>query len=188
MKFKNIKKLITHRRSVFQRDFNSKKISKKILLHLLECADAAPTHKRTQPWRFVVYRGEGRQKLADALAAMYQQATPPDKFLEKKAEDLRSKALKSEAVIMISVQYSGAVPAWEELAATAAAVQNLWLAATAKSIGGYWSSPGLISQAQQYFGLPANEECLGFFYMGYHDLPAQTPSRSPLNDKIRWEE
>ena len=35
---------------------------------LLEAANWAPNHGRTEPWRFAVFTGEGRLKLADALA------------------------------------------------------------------------------------------------------------------------
>lgn len=186
---KDILEVIRLRRSVFPRDYTDQEIPRETLLELLEAAHAAPTHKRTQPWNFVVFRNHGKERLADALVAMYKRTTPPDRYLAKKEEDLRQKALRSAAVVMIYVRYSGAVPPWEEVAATAAAVQNLWLAASAQGIGAYWSSPGLISAASEHFDLAANEECLGFFYMGHHHLPDQSPlNRVPLEERVRWEE
>lgn len=186
---KDILEVIRLRRSVFPRDYTDQEIPRETLVELLEAAHAAPTHKRTQPWSFVIFRDKGKERLADALVAMYKSTTPPERYLVKKEEDLRQKVLRSAAVVMISVRYSGALPPWEEVAATAAAVQNLWLAASAQGIGAYWSSPGLISAAPQHFDLPANEECLGFFYMGHHDLPDQSPlNRVPLVERVRWEE
>lgn len=88
----------------------------------------------------------------------------------------------------IVVSYSGAVPQWEEVAATACAVQNLWLAASAAGIGGYWSSPGTIKHIGDFLGLAGNEECLGFFYMGYHDEPPRAANRRPIAEKVQWEE
>ena len=186
--FETIKDIINHRRAVFPVSYSDQEISKETLTELLSCADAAPTHKRTQPWRFVVFRGQGLLRLADQLADLYQTHTPPEQFLQKKMDSTREKVLKSGAVIAIVTAYSGAVPQWEELAATACAVQNLWLAASAAGIGGYWSSPGSIKHIGDFLGLDANEECLGYFYMGYHEESPRTPARSPLAEKVRWEE
>lgn len=186
--FETIKDIINHRRAVFPVSYSDRDIPKALLTELLACADAAPTHKRTQPWRFVVFRGKGLPRLADELAALYRAHTPAEQFLDKKLESTREKVLRSGAVIAIVAAYSGVIPQWEELAATACSVQNLWLAASAAGIGGYWSSPGSISHIGEFLGLAANEECLGFFYMGYHDEPPRTPSRRPLAEKVRWEE
>src|SRR5690606_2575680 len=103
-------------------------------------------------------------------------------------ENTREKVVQSGAVIALVVSYSGAVPQWEELAATACAVQNLWLAASAAGIGGYWSSPGTIKQIGDFLNLGDHEECIGFFYMGYHETAPRETGRIPITEKIRWEE
>lgn len=184
-----ITEVILQRRSIYHRDFTQQEISKDTIQELLECANTAPTHKRTQPWRFVVFRGEGREKLAAELGRIYETHTDPEKFLEKSKEAMRSKALDAPVVIAICVQYSGAVPAWEEVAATAAAVQNIWLAASAKGIGGYWGSPALIiKHIGLFLGLADNEECLGFFYMGHHEAEPREAVRTPIEEKVKWVE
>ena len=186
--FEAIKHIINHRRAVFPPSYTGQAIPKELLTELLDCADAVPTHKLTQPWRFVVFREQGLARLADQLAALYKIHTPPEQFLQKKMESTCDKVLQSGAVLAIVVSYSGAVPQWEELAATACAVQNLWLVASAAGIGGYWSSPGTINHIGDFLGLAANQECLGFFYMGYHDEPPRIANRRPLAEKVRWEE
>ncbi|SFC32629.1 Nitroreductase [Parapedobacter composti] len=186
--FETITRIIKHRRSVFPPSFTSAAIPKELLSELLACAHTAPTHKLTQPWRFVVFREDGLPKLADHLAMLYKENTPAEQFIQKKYDNTREKVLQSGAVIAIVVSYSGAVPQWEELAATACAVQNLWLAASAAGIGGYWSSPGTVSAMGDFLALAGNEECLGFFYMGYHTEPPREANRRPLMAAIRWEE
>jgi len=186
--FETIKQVINQRRSIFPPSYTGQDISKELLTELLDCADAAPTHKLTQPWRFVVFREQGLVRLADQLESLYMAHTSPEQFLQKKLENTRNKVLRSGAVMAIVASYSGTVPQWEELAATACAVQNLWLAASAAGIGGYWSSPGTIKHMGDFLDLAAHEECLGFFYMGYHDEPPREARRGPVAEKIRWEE
>lgn len=186
MKIEEIKKIIQERRSLYQRDFNGELIEKEILEELLDCANAAPQHKRTQPWRFTVFVEDGRKKLAEALSQAYEENTPEEKFLEKTKEALYSKPMESGAVIAVSVAYSGAVPAWEELAATACSVQNILIAASAIGLGGYWGTPGNMKHLSSFLQLNENEECLGFLYLGKHDLEPQIKERAPLADKVQW--
>lgn len=186
--YETIKELIQQRRAVFPASYIQKEIPKALLMDLLDCANTAPTHKLTQPWRFVVFREAGLTRLGNQLAEIYKSHTPAEQFLQKKYEKTRDKVVQSDAVIALVVSYSGAVPRWEELAATACAVQNLWLAASAAGIGSYWSSPGAINHIGEFLELADHEECIGFFYMGYHETPPREASRTPIAEKIRWEE
>lgn len=186
--FETIQYLINHRRSIFPSSYTAQEIPKDTLLRVLECANAAPTHKLTQPWRFTVFQGKGLPRLANQLADLYRQSTPEALFLQKKYDNTREKVLQSAAVIAIHVHYSGDVPEWEELAAVACAVQNLWLASSAAGIGGYWSSPGSIAQMGNFLGLTDNEQCIGFFYMGYHHETARVANRTSVTEKIKWED
>lgn len=186
--FETIAQVIKHRRAIFPTSYTKREIPKSLLTELLDCANSAPTHKLTQPWRFIIFREGGLVRLADQLAHLYKTHTAQAQFLPKKYENTREKVLKSGAVIAIVVSYSGSLPQWEELAATACAVQNLWLAASAAGIGGYWSSPGTITQMGKFLALEGNEECLGFFYMGYHEDEPRVANRRSVTDKIQWEE
>lgn len=186
--YTTIANLIKSRRAVFPPSYLPRPIPKDTLTELLDCANAAPTHKLTQPWRFIVFREGGLNRLVEQLASLYRAHTPPELFLQKKYDNTQEKVLRSGAVIAIVVAYSGAVPQWEELAATACAVQNLWLASAAAGIGGYWSSPGTIKHMRELLALANNEECLGFFYMGYHEEKLRLGNRRPVEEKIQWEE
>ncbi|RQP18842.1 MAG: hypothetical protein EAS52_04195, partial [Parapedobacter sp.] len=67
-----IKQAIKQRRAIFPPSYIKKEIPKTLLVELLECANTAPTHKLTQPWRFIIFRENGREKLADQLAEQYK--------------------------------------------------------------------------------------------------------------------
>jgi nitroreductase len=95
---------------------------------------------------------------------------------------------KAAAVIAICMQRDPQerVPEWEEIAATAMAVQNMWLCCTELGIGCYWSSPGLIAYMDEFFDMEPGENCLGFLYMGYYDAELEAGIRTSIEDKTLW--
>lgn len=185
-----IKYIIESRRSVFPPAFSDKPVSRNTISLLLEAANWAPNHKLTQPWRFVVMAGNMRKKLGEFMLEDYDSNTHPEQRLEKKRNKLLENPTRSAAIIAICMKpdTSGKVPEWEELAATACAVQNLWLSATALGLGGYWSTPRNLEGIAAFLKLEKGTKCLGLFYLGYFDQQPQTPRRSPWNEKVIWME
>lgn len=179
---------IQYRRTINQNSFTDQDISTEDILTILNAANAAPTHKRTQPWRFVIFRKEGLERLGTELARIYKSITPAEKYTEATEQNMAKKATASTVAIAIIVNYTGDLPEWEELAATACAVQNIWLAAHSLNIGGYWATPGLIHHMGGFLNLEENQKCIGFFYLGHHNEEPKEPARSPIGDKIRWEQ
>ncbi|WP_066218505.1 nitroreductase family protein [Formosa haliotis] len=181
-----LKDLIAKRRSVMPDQYNSKPISKAVIDQLLEAANWAPTHKRTEPWRFKVLQGDSQEALGVFLSEKFKSTT--DKFSEFKFNKLRENPKKAGAIIAICMARDpeASIPEWEEIAATAMAVQNMWLMATDLQLGSYWSSPGLIDYMDEFFSLAPNERCLGFFYLGYYDTPSPERIPKPLSDKVEW--
>lgn len=178
--------LIKRRRSVFPVQYNGKAITKTDIEEVLEAANWAPTHKKTEPWRFKVVTGEALTRLGNFMAQVYEATEAKPK--QMKIKKLRENPPKASAVILICMQRDELerLPEWEEIAATAMAVQNMWLSCTEKSIGSYWSSPGVIAQMGQFLELAPGERCLGLFYMGYTDMDIPEGIRQPITDKILW--
>ena len=58
--FKIITETIRNRRSISPQFYKAGKIPDELLMSILESARWAPTHKKTQPWRFVVIRDDAR--------------------------------------------------------------------------------------------------------------------------------
>ncbi|MGB5555663.1 MAG: nitroreductase [Flavobacteriaceae bacterium] len=178
--------LIKKRRSVFPAQYNDKPITKADIEKILEAANWAPTHKKTEPWRFRVLQGESKEKLGLFLSLKYMETDLKPK--EFKVKKLMENPKKSAVVIAICMQRDPmkSVPEWEEIAATAMAVQNMWLCCTEMGIGCYWSSPGLIKYMDEFFEMNEGEQCLGFFYMGYYDGEVPEVTRGPIADKVVW--
>jgi nitroreductase len=181
----SIQDLIKKRRSITPEQFNTKKIDDKTIDILLESANWAPTHKKTEPWRFKIVTGNSKIKFGEFLAKKYKQNTT--KFSEYKFKKLLEKPNKASHVLLICMQrdQNESVPEWEEVAAVSMAVQNLWLTATDLNIGGYWSSPSFINQMNEFTELNLGEKCLGIFYLGYHDNNANERIPGSIKNKVK---
>lgn len=161
-----LKEIIESRRSIFPKDYSGEEIEQEIVDEILSSANFAPNHKRTKPWRFKIFKGEEKNLLGQKLAEIYKANTAPEVFLEKKYLSISEKVAKTNVIVSISVNFSGLLPEWEEIAATAMAVQNMYLTSTANKVGCYWSSPGMIKHLDGFLGLEENQKCYGLFYMG----------------------
>ena len=161
-------------------------IEKETLQKILEAANWAPTHRKTEPWRFKVLMGESKAKLGVFLSNKYVETEPKPK--QVKTKKLIENPKRAAAIIAICMQrdHKESLPEWEELAATAMAVQNMWLCCTDLGIGCYWSSPGLIKYMDEFFDLADGEKCLGFFYLGYYDEELPSMERGPIDEKVEW--
>ena len=182
--------LIRKRRSIYPQSYTDQPISMETLSEIIESANWAPTHRKTEPWRLIIIQGEDRAALANYLGKYYLEHTPEENLSEIKLKKIRQKPLQSQVVLAICMQRDPEerLPEWEEIAATAMAVQNMWLSCTAHGIGSYWSSPGSVVRAEaarQFLHLREGERCLGLFYMGHHHLPDLPGTRQPINEKIR---
>ncbi len=183
-----VNELIKNRRSIFPKSYIQKPIPKEIIEQVLENANWAPTHKLTEPWRFKVFRGDALEQLGNKLSEVYKAITPAEKFSEMKYRKPLKKALQSDTMIAICMQRDPkeSIPEWEEIASVGAAVQNMYLTCTAYNIGCYWSSPGTIKHLNEYLELKEGERCLGFLYMGYHQMPEIGGMRRSIAEKIEW--
>ncbi len=159
-----LKNLIQIRKSSYPKDFSTEEISIDELNEVLNSAEFAPNHKKTKPWRFQVFKNDSKIELGEELMKVYKNSI--ENSTEKKLQSIEEKFLKSDAVVSISVNFSGKIPEWEEIAATSMAVQNMYLTCTALEIGCYWSSPSYLEKMEKHIGLEENQRCIGLFYMG----------------------
>lgn len=185
-----VNQLIRSRRSLYPQTFNGEIIPQEIISTILENANWAPTHGLTEPWRFNIFHGDGLKKLADFQSSCYKEYTPENAFKQHKYEGLKTKPLQCSHVISIGMhrQESGKIPEIEEIEATACAVQNMYLTATAYGLGCYWGSGGVtyFEAAKPFFNLRPQDKLLGFFHLGYPKIAWPEGRRTPIDEKITW--
>jgi len=137
----NAEALIRKRRSHFPREFSGEILSDTLVMHLIELAHQAPSHKLTFPWRFAVFSGQTKDDWAEAIGHYYDATTPPEQYNQAKRDKIAAYSRQVSHVLGIGICFSGKVPPWEEIAATAMAVQNMYLALTEEPhAAGYWST------------------------------------------------
>jgi nitroreductase len=183
--------IIRDRRSVFQAQYSGEKIDDSIVEQMLENANWAPTHKMTEPWRFIVFTGAGLEQLAKEQAVLYKTVTTRDgSFRENRYENLRQKPMLSSHIIAIAMKRDEkeSVPEVEEIGAVFCAVQNMLITAWAYGIGAYLSTGGItyFEEAKTLFNLGTNDRLIGFVHVG--KIKGQIPQgkRAPVSEKVNW--
>lgn len=148
---------------------------------LLKCAVRAPDHGRLKPWRFVVVEGEGLV----ALGGLFEQAllAKDPSASEQKREKAKAMPLRSPMVIVViaNVTTSHKVPVVEQIAATAAAVQNMQLAAIEQGYGAMWRTGDMASSSvvKKHFSLEPEDQIVAYLYLG---TPVGEPRAASTQD------
>lgn len=186
---KDLDQLIRLRRSVFPTQYTGEQVDDTIINQMLENANWAPTHKLTEPWRFVVFKGAGIKSFADHQADRYVEKMGAEADSAKETK-LRTKPLKASHIIAIGMKRHSVVPEMEEVAAVGSAVQNMQLTAATYGVGCYWSTGGVTfyDGVNADFGLEPDDMLMGFLYVGHvkDDKVLGEGKRQAIDDKVNW--
>ena len=128
----------------------------------------APDHGQLRPWRFRWVEGDQRIALANILVAVEEQCN--GSLTDAQRSKVAARPLRAPLVLLViaQVQAHTKVPELEQLLSTAAAVQNMLVAAHALGVGAMWRT-GLTTYTPQMaegLGLSADQRLLGFLYLG----------------------
>jgi nitroreductase len=165
--------VIAKRRSV--RHFNPKlEVSDADVRHLLETAVTAPTAGNIQPWRFTVVRSlDARERLSAALRQRWATSAP--------------------VVIVVSVDPRPCSARYAErgerlyaIQDTAAAVENILLAAVDRGLASCWVGAFDAEAVREALGIPFPIEPVAILPVGYSAESAGRPARRPLSEVTTW--
>ena len=178
---------IASRRSVKPLDMRPDPVDPALITRMLEAANWAPSHRHTEPWRFVVLTDGAKEALAEVVTSALFEDGDID---ETKRSSTRAKMTAPPVIIAIICSPSALpkVIPHEEIASTAIAVQNMHLAAQALGLGGFWSSgkKAFHPKVAAHLDIEAPAQCLGFFYVGWPAVPWPVGRRGPVDDKVQW--
>ena len=153
---------------------------------ILAAGALAPDHGELRPFRFHLLRGPSLDRFGTVLEAAYlaRCAAVAAAPVAAKAEKERTKLRRAPLVVVVSAVRvpSEKIPWIEQQQATAAACQNILLAATALGFGSMWRTgePVYDELVKDALGLRPEDAVAGFLYLGTVAGPdAAKPPRAP---------
>ncbi|TBU83783.1 nitroreductase family protein [Phytopseudomonas dryadis] len=153
---------------------------------LFRAALRAPDHGQLRPWRFLTVEGDDRVALgelfASALAARSGDASV-EALTKARGMPLRAPLL---VVVIARLQAHPKVPRQEQLIAAGCAAHAMLIAAHAQGIGAVWRTGELSYDAQvnQGLGLTADEQVVGYLYLGSPEREPRTPTPLAVEDFV----
>lgn len=178
------------RRSIKPEKMKPDPVPRELLDRMLEAANWAPSHRLTEPWRFVVYTGDARAELAEAIGRGMTDDGSPLPADDPRRAKLATKCSTAPVIIAIVCATSDhpKIVEHEEIASTAIAVQNMHLAARALGLAAFWSSgtKAFSQPVADHLGIEAPARCLGFLYVGFPAVPWPDGSRRSIDEKVTW--
>lgn len=189
---------IHDRRSV--RVFTDQPVSDEDLTAILDAANQAPSAHNQQTWRFMILRGDKKHALAELVSHRAPDFPRPSSILLRMA----ARSILS-APVVVAVANTGELMSHGdelfhvdqesardffrtmEIQSSAAAVENLLLAATSLGLGSVWL--GILFLIKQevlsFLGEP-NGEFMAVIPIGYAAKKTEGPKKRPLETIVRW--
>lgn len=192
--------VIAGRRSI--RRYRADPVPHDVLEGLIEAACWAPSAHNRQPWRFAVLGAAARERLADAmgnkLAADRAADGDPAEAIAADVARSRARITGAPAAILASYslrdmdRYPDARRAAAErdlaLQGTAAAIQNLLLAASARGLGASWMCAPLFcgEVVRAALALPDDWEPQALITLGWPANNGRPATREPVATRTLW--
>jgi nitroreductase len=191
---------IEQRRSV--RLFTKEEVSDQEINILLHAANEAPSAHNQQSWRFVILKNEKKQGLAHLVISKSSDFPRPSSTLLRMAARSITGApvviaiantgdLIRHGTQLFKVEKEMAQDFFRtmEIQSSAAAVQNLLLAATSLGLASVWL--GILylikDDVLQFLGEPRGE-FMAVVPVGYAATPGPGPKKQPLTMKVKYVE
>ncbi|PCJ40015.1 MAG: nitroreductase [SAR86 cluster bacterium] len=131
---------------------------------IYKAALRAPDHAMLRPWRYLVISGAARNKLGELFVAALEPET------EEKKNKLLMAPLRAPMIIIAvsTITEHPKIPAIEQVASTAAAIQNMSLAIHALGYASIWRTGAVAfdDKVKLGLGLKTSDEIVGLLYLG----------------------
>jgi nitroreductase len=191
-------KTIRQRHSI--RTFMGQEVSDDQIKILLQAANEAPSAHNQQSWRFIVIKGSKKQGLAHLITSNAGDFPKPSSALLRMA----ARSILSAPVViavantgdliehgtqLFKVEKEMAKDFFRtmEIQSSAAAVQNLLLAATSLGLATVWLGIMFLikDEVLQFLGEPKGE-FMAVVPVGYAAKPSSGPQKQPFEMKVRY--
>jgi len=190
--------IIKNRHSI--RSFSKQEVPDKLIKILLQAANEAPSAHNQQPWGFIILRNEKKQELAHLVTSKAGEfPKPASALLRMSARSIIS------APVVIAVANTGELMErgtqlfkieqemardffrTMEIQSSAAAVENLLLAATSLGLATVWLGILFLlkDDVLNFLGEPKGE-FMAVIPIGYAERSGSSPQKQPFEMKVRY--
>lgn len=166
--FDELAELIRSRRTSMFVD-QERDVPSALVHRLCELASWAPNHKKTWPWRFALFTGDGRSTLGESMVSDMVAAEIGD---DAKRLKTARKYLRTPATLVVGCRpHDNEMLDVENRDAVAAAIQNLMLGATSLGLATFWSTPAMTSPPStlELCRFEPTDRIVGIIYLGWSD-------------------
>ena len=181
------------------RQFAPDPLSEAMLTTILDAANQAPSAHNRQSWKFVVLEGEARTELAELVSSLSKTFEKPASSLLRMAARSIASAPATVAVVNTGDLISHGTELFQvdrdqafdffrtmEIQSSAAAVENLLLAATSLGLGAVWLGIlYLVKDRVLEFLQEPGGEFMAVVPVGTPLRPTQGPNKKPLENVVK---
>jgi nitroreductase len=135
---------------------------------MIQVATRVPDHGRLEPWRFILYRGEARERLGSLIADLAEQREGELSDVRRNQERTRFSRAPLVIGVISSPKDHPKIPEWEMFLSGGAVAMSLLLAANALGYGANWITNWYsdIEEGRALLGLSPRERVVGFIHIG----------------------
>ena len=157
------------------------------LEQILTVAARVPDHGKLFPWRFIVFEGDGRERMGELLAKRYEKNH--DDAKEKDIAFERERFLRAPVVVAVVSRIDEGhkkIPKWEQQLSAGAVCQNLLIASHALGFVAGWITEWYAydEKVLEKLGLKDNEKIAGYIYIGTSKIQLEERPRPKLDDIV----
>jgi len=164
---------IKGRRSI--RKYKDEPVARELILQIIEAGRWAPSAMNAQPWKFIVTTDQAKkEKMADrSRYAKFLPNAPVAIIVCARFDERRQ--VEDKALRYFSIQD------------TAAAIQNMLLAAYSLGLGTCWIGDFDERQLKELFTIPENYNPVAIIALGYPDVQPTSTFRKPVEEIIDFQ-
>ncbi len=191
---------IENRRSI--RKYKADNIDRKLIEDMIYSASLAPSAKNRQPWKFIVYQGEEKDKLVSVMRKGIETEKSTHKLMPEWAFAIpdaeNTVRIMQEAPCLIAVLNTNQHTPFEciqgenriveicDSLSIGAAIENLLLTATSHGLGTLWIANTCFAYNELTAFIGTDNQLTGIVAVGLaNESPAKRP-RKPLSDIIDY--
>lgn len=183
---------IYDRRSI--RKYQDREVPTEYIEQLIDAARMAPSAKNRQPWKYIVYTGDGKQKLTDAMAKGIER----EESVEAKFPDFRYgiadskntvRVMREAPVVIVVLNTNGKSPFIPvkddgriveqcDALSIGASIQNMLLRAQELGLGTLWIANTCFAYPELETYINTTDQIISAVAVGYSDeAPGQRPRK-----------